>query len=110
MQWCRGPTRKLAVMAEIFTRRTHLPAHDREHLWVDREAAVLAELAAAQNITPDWPQAKPTAGSHYATASPTCSPCGCTVAARLAITDLMVNLPCSPHSSTTAPSWLGRGS
>ncbi|XTP34446.1 DUF222 domain-containing protein [Mycobacterium sp. TJFP1] len=43
--------RKLAVMAEIFTRRTQLPAQDREDWWVDPEAAVLAELAAAQNIT-----------------------------------------------------------
>ena len=43
--------RKLAVMAEIFSRRTQLPASDREDWWVDPEAAVLAELAAAQNIT-----------------------------------------------------------
>ena len=43
--------RKLAVMAEIFTRRTDLPAGDRESWWLDPEAAVVAELAAAQNIT-----------------------------------------------------------
>ncbi|CAN3127591.1 HNH nuclease domain-containing protein [Mycobacterium sp. smrl_JER01] len=43
--------RKLAVMAEIFTRRTALAPDDRESWWVDPEAAVLAELAAAQNIT-----------------------------------------------------------
>ncbi|WP_460357142.1 DUF222 domain-containing protein [Mycobacterium sp. ZZG] len=43
--------RKLAVMAEIFTRRTGLPAGDRESWWIDPEAAVTAELAAAQNIT-----------------------------------------------------------
>jgi hypothetical protein len=43
--------RKLAVMAEIFVRRTDLSAEDRDHWWVDPEAAVSAELAAAQNIT-----------------------------------------------------------
>lgn len=43
--------RKLAVMAEIFVRRTQLPAGDRESWWVDPDAAVAAELAAAQNIT-----------------------------------------------------------
>ncbi len=43
--------RKLAVMAEIFVRRTGLPADDRENWWVDPDAAVSAELAAAQNIT-----------------------------------------------------------
>ncbi len=42
---------KLAVMAEIFIRRTNLPAGDRESWWVDPDAAVSAELAAAQNIT-----------------------------------------------------------
>lgn len=44
--------RKLAVMAEIFVRRTNLPsADDRENWWIDPEGAVSAELAAAQNIT-----------------------------------------------------------
>ncbi|GFH00042.1 DUF222 domain-containing protein [Mycolicibacterium hippocampi] len=43
--------RKLSVMAEIFTRRTDLPPGDRESWWLDPEAAVVAELAAAQNIT-----------------------------------------------------------
>ncbi|MCH9766957.1 MAG: 13E12 repeat family protein, partial [Actinomycetia bacterium] len=43
--------RKLAVMAEIFTRRTGLPAGQRELWWLDPEAAVAAELAAAQNVT-----------------------------------------------------------
>ncbi|KWX69155.1 HNH endonuclease signature motif containing protein [Mycobacterium sp. NAZ190054] len=43
--------RKLAVMAEIFTRRTGLPAGDRESWWVDPEASVTAELAAAGRIT-----------------------------------------------------------
>ena len=38
-------------MAEIFTRRTGLPAGERELWWVDPEAAVAAELAAAQNIS-----------------------------------------------------------
>jgi hypothetical protein len=38
------------VMAEIFARRTGLGAGDRESWWVDPEAAVAAELAAATNI------------------------------------------------------------
>ncbi|MCV7070795.1 HNH endonuclease, partial [Mycobacterium rufum] len=38
---------KLAVMAEIFTRRTGGDATDREDWWVDPDAAVAAELAAA---------------------------------------------------------------
>jgi hypothetical protein len=43
--------RKLAAMAEIFVRRTGLAAGERELWWVDPEAAVSAELAAAQNIS-----------------------------------------------------------
>ncbi len=43
--------RKLAVMAELFIRRTALPADERELWWIDPEAAVTAELAAAHNIT-----------------------------------------------------------
>ena len=43
--------RKLAVMAELFARRTGLPAGEREDWWVDPEAAVGAELGAAQNIS-----------------------------------------------------------
>jgi Domain of unknown function (DUF222) len=43
--------RKQAVMAEIFCRRTGLPADECESWWVDPEAAVAAELAAAQNIS-----------------------------------------------------------
>jgi hypothetical protein len=43
--------RKLAVMAEQFARRTGLPVGERELWWVDPEAAVGAELAAAQNIS-----------------------------------------------------------
>ena len=38
-------------MAEIFTRRTGLPAGERELWWVDPEAAVATELAAAANIS-----------------------------------------------------------
>ena len=38
-------------MAEIFARRTGLPAGDRELWWIDPEAAVAAELAAALNVT-----------------------------------------------------------
>jgi Domain of unknown function (DUF222) len=37
-------------MAELFCRRTGLPA-ERELWWVDPDAAVASELAAAQNIS-----------------------------------------------------------
>lgn len=47
--------RKMAVMAELFARRTGLPAGERELWWVDPQAAVGAELGAelgaAQNIS-----------------------------------------------------------
>jgi hypothetical protein len=43
--------RKVAVMAELFARRTGLPAGEREDWWVDPEAAVGAELGATQNIS-----------------------------------------------------------
>lgn len=43
--------RKQAVLAEIFTRRTGLPADERESWWVDPEAAVAAELATALNVS-----------------------------------------------------------
>jgi hypothetical protein len=43
--------RKTAVMAELFTRRTGLPAGERELWWVDPEAAVGVELGAAQKIS-----------------------------------------------------------
>ena len=43
--------RKTAVMAELFARRTGLPAGERELWWVDPEASVGAELAASQNIS-----------------------------------------------------------
>ena len=44
--------RKLAVMAEIFTRRTALAtAKEREEWWIDPEAAVAAELAAALGVS-----------------------------------------------------------
>ncbi len=43
--------RKLAVMAEIFARRTGLAAGERELWWVDPDAAVAAEMAAAVNIS-----------------------------------------------------------
>ena len=53
--WARAENaacaRKLAVMAEIFARRTGLPAEDRELWWVDPQAAVAAEMAAAVNIS-----------------------------------------------------------
>jgi len=43
--------RKLAVMAELFARRTGLPADEREQWWIDPQAAVAAELAAAVNVS-----------------------------------------------------------
>src|SRR5690349_18357849 len=44
--------RKLAVMAEIFTRRTELAtAAEREDWWVDPDAAVAAELSAALTVS-----------------------------------------------------------
>ncbi|MCZ0729156.1 HNH endonuclease signature motif containing protein [Mycolicibacterium iranicum] len=43
--------RKLAGMAELFVRRTGLPAEDRLDWWIDPEAAVTAEIAAAYSIT-----------------------------------------------------------
>jgi Domain of unknown function (DUF222) len=43
--------RKTAVMAELFARRTGLPAGEREAWWVDPEAAVGAELGATQHIS-----------------------------------------------------------
>ena len=53
--WARAENaacaRKLAVLAEIFARRTGLPAGERELWWIDPEAAVAAELAAALNVT-----------------------------------------------------------
>ena len=53
--WARAENaagaRKLAVMAEIFSRRTGLAAADRELWWIDPDAAVAAELAAALNVS-----------------------------------------------------------
>jgi uncharacterized protein DUF222 len=43
--------RKLAVLAELFCRRTGLPADERESWWVDPCAAVGAELGAALGIS-----------------------------------------------------------
>jgi hypothetical protein len=43
--------RKTAVMAELFARRTGLPAGERERWWVDPQAAVGAELGATQHIS-----------------------------------------------------------
>jgi hypothetical protein len=39
------------VRAELFARRTGLPAGERELWWVDPDAAVGAELGATQNIS-----------------------------------------------------------
>ena len=43
--------RKLAVMAELFARRTGLPGDARDQWWLDPQAAVAAELAAAVNVS-----------------------------------------------------------
>ena len=43
--------RKLAVMAEIFHRRTGASVDEREWWWVDPQAAVAAEMAAAVNVS-----------------------------------------------------------
>jgi len=43
--------RKLAVMAEIFDRRTRLDTAARELWWIDPDAAVACELAAALNVS-----------------------------------------------------------
>ncbi len=57
--------RKLAVLAEIFTRRTGLPDDERDGWWIDPEAALSAELAAALNVGarvgagPNPPRARP---------------------------------------------------
>src|SRR4051794_32249201 len=53
--WARAENaagaRKLAVMAEIFTRRTASDAGERALWWIDPDAAVAAELAAALNVS-----------------------------------------------------------
>ena len=53
--WARAENaacaRKLAVFAEMFARRTGLPAGERELWWVDPQAAVAAEMAAAVNVS-----------------------------------------------------------
>ncbi len=43
--------RKLAVMAELFGRRVDLAPEERLYWWVDPQAAVTAEIAAAYRIT-----------------------------------------------------------
>jgi hypothetical protein len=43
--------RKLAVLAEMFARRTGLPAGERELWWIDPQAGVAAELGAAVNVS-----------------------------------------------------------
>jgi hypothetical protein len=53
--WARveaaAASRKQAALAEMFARRTGLDADERELWWVDPEAAVTAELAAALNVS-----------------------------------------------------------
>ncbi len=43
--------RKLAVMAEMFARRTGLPAGERELWWIDPQAAVAIEIGAAVTVS-----------------------------------------------------------
>lgn len=54
-QWSReenaAAARKMAVMAELFTRRTGVDAEDRSGWWLDPEAAVAAEVAVAVGVT-----------------------------------------------------------
>ncbi|MCG7594682.1 HNH endonuclease signature motif containing protein [Mycobacterium sp. PSTR-4-N] len=54
-QWARdenaAAARKMAVMAELFTRRTGVDAEDRSGWWLDPEAAVAAEVAVAVGVT-----------------------------------------------------------
>jgi hypothetical protein len=53
--WARAENgacaRKLAVMAEIFARRTGLSAGERELWWIDPQAAVATEIGAAVNVS-----------------------------------------------------------
>jgi hypothetical protein len=53
--WARSENaacaRKLAVLAEMFARRTGLPAGDRELWWIDPQTAVAAEMGAAVNVS-----------------------------------------------------------
>jgi Domain of unknown function (DUF222) len=53
--WARAENaaaaRKLAAMAELFARRTGLPAAERDHWFLDPPAAVAAELAAAVEVS-----------------------------------------------------------
>ena len=67
--------RKTAVMAELFTRRTGLPAGERELWWVDPEAAVGAELGAAQNISTWMALAQAIAGWCWLIGCPRSAPC-----------------------------------
>lgn len=54
-QWAReenaAAARKMAVMAELFTRRTGVDTEDRAGWWLDPEAAVAAEVAVAVGVT-----------------------------------------------------------
>jgi hypothetical protein len=72
--------RKLAVMAEIFARRTRLAsAAERELWWIDPDAAVACELAAALNVSTGMALHQTHRGSRYATGYPKwrgCSPPG----------------------------------
>ena len=53
--WARAENaacaRKLAVLAEMFARRTGLAAGERELWWIDPQAAVAAEMGAAVNVS-----------------------------------------------------------
>jgi Domain of unknown function (DUF222) len=53
--WARAENaacaRKLAVLAEMFARRTGLAAGERELWWIDPQGAVAAEMGAAVNVS-----------------------------------------------------------
>ncbi|OBA99753.1 hypothetical protein A5662_15095 [Mycobacteriaceae bacterium 1482268.1] len=53
--WARAENaacaRKLAFMAELFARRTGLPAAERELWWIDPTAALTTEIGAAVNVS-----------------------------------------------------------
>ena len=72
--WARAENaacaRKLAVMAEIFARRTGLDAGERELWWIDPDAAVAAEMARRSMSARAWRCTRPTAGWRCATGCP----------------------------------------
>jgi hypothetical protein len=61
--------RKLAVMAEMFARRTGLPAGERELWWIDPQAAVAIEIGAAVTVSQGMALHQTRRGWRCATAS-----------------------------------------